>query len=190
MTLEELLDLQQEHGLGHVHMVDLGRDDFRLAHTDDERANGTNDESCRIHQWLAGFDAAPAPEGVYIVAAHEADAYSESYRSDPWDLHPLFGVIEQPSQCAGGHDWAIIERNFIPVAVACQQCGQQFDVTPHVSPAEMLVATVRSRPDECQVTWRLDHGQWQTTTGREFITRWDQGGDSMISIDEVVILPP
>lgn len=92
-------------------------------------------------------------------------------------------------QCFNGHDWAIIERNFIPVAVLCTQCRTRYDVIPHIGPAEAMVAAIRSRPDECHVTWRLDDDPWQTTTGREFIERWDQGGDNIISIDEVVVHP-
>lgn len=89
VTLDELIVLQRARGLEHVHLAAIGGTGFHLAHTDDERARGENTEACRVHRWLAERDEAPAEPGVYAVLAHEPDAYSESYRSDPWDLYPL-----------------------------------------------------------------------------------------------------
>jgi hypothetical protein len=89
MTLDALLALQRRRNAGHVHLVDLGRHDFRVAHTDDERAAGTNTESCPVHRWLWGLRKAPAPDGVYVVHDHMPDAYSEPYGAAPYDLLPL-----------------------------------------------------------------------------------------------------
>jgi hypothetical protein len=98
MTLEELLMLQQAMKLGHVHVAAINETDFTLAHTDHERATGTNTPDCRIHQWLAGMDEAPAPVGLYIVTAHEPDGYSESYRSEPWELQSVSNLPDnEPS---------------------------------------------------------------------------------------------
>jgi len=89
MTVDEVVALQAAQGLGHVHVVWLGDRGFAMAHTDYERAMGAPLEMCRIHQWLTEHPGPPAPVGVYIISAHEPDGYSESYRSDPWELHRL-----------------------------------------------------------------------------------------------------
>lgn len=89
MTLEELIDLQYAWGLTNVHIVDIGPKDFRLAHTDVERAAGSNGRPCPIHEWLADRAGPPAPAGIYVVTEHEVDAYSEHYGAEPWELHRL-----------------------------------------------------------------------------------------------------
>ncbi|HWT24518.1 MAG TPA: hypothetical protein VN213_13515 [Solirubrobacteraceae bacterium] len=88
-SLESLLALQRERRACHVHLVDVGREDFRLAHTDDEREAGTNTEACPVHQWLCGMSGPPAVDGVYVVIPHVPDAYSESYPVPSYELLPL-----------------------------------------------------------------------------------------------------
>ena len=94
MTLEELLELQQHWGLGDVHIVDLQETSFNLAHTNAERAHGENNRQCRIHAWLASHGGPPKPVGLYTITTHEPDGYSESYRSEPWQLHPIQKVTD------------------------------------------------------------------------------------------------
>lgn len=80
MTLEELIALQKAWGLTHVHIVELGPTDWRLAHTDMERAAGTNNKPCPFHQWLSDRPGPPAPAGLYVITA------------EPWELHRLQSV--------------------------------------------------------------------------------------------------
>ena len=79
MTLEELIELQRAWGLGSVHLVELDMTSFRLAHTDEERAAGTNHKPCPVHQWLENSAGPPAPLGIYVVTAER----------DTWELHRL-----------------------------------------------------------------------------------------------------
>lgn len=88
LDLDELLALQRDHDLGHVHLVDVGPKDFRLAHTDRERARGENTEACPMHVWLHSLDGPPEEPGIYVMLPHEPDAYSEPYGADPYDLEP------------------------------------------------------------------------------------------------------
>ena len=53
-TIEDARRVQRDLKLGDVHVacIDLA-DGFVLAHTDDERASGTDLRMCEIHRWLA-----------------------------------------------------------------------------------------------------------------------------------------
>ena len=62
-----------------------------LTWTSDEERDRLDDlEECRLHQFL--FDEGPPDvelPGTYVGWVHEPDAYSESYRSDPYTWEPL-----------------------------------------------------------------------------------------------------
>ena len=89
MTLDELVAIQQAHGLGEAHLAYIGHAGFLIAHTEYERDSGLDLRMCGLHQWLTQRGGPPAPVGVYIIVPHVADAYSEPLGAEPWDLHPL-----------------------------------------------------------------------------------------------------
>lgn len=84
-TLADLIRLQRELGCGDVHMVRLEAKDFYVAHTDEERADGTNTADCPIHEWLVNLDGPPAPIGTYI-ALPDSDEDLMCDGADPYCL--------------------------------------------------------------------------------------------------------
>jgi hypothetical protein len=50
-----------------------------------------------------------------------------------------------------------------------------------------MVSEARRNPDKSFVTWKFNNGEWQTTTGSEFLELWDQAVAGTIYIDHVVI---
>lgn len=100
MNLQDVIDYQAQHDLGDVHVVFIHQEGpyggFHLAHTNQERARGENTTACRLHRWLESFGSVDSlcenleiGPGLFAVHAHQPDAVSESYRSDPWELHLL-----------------------------------------------------------------------------------------------------
>lgn len=67
MTLEDLIDLQAERDIKDIHLVYIGDDGFRIAHTDSERASETSLWECGLHEYLCGLDEALVEPGVYSV---------------------------------------------------------------------------------------------------------------------------
>lgn len=86
-TIEDLKALQRQAGMNDRHLVYLGRDGFRIAHTDVERAAIEPLTTCPLHEWLMSLDEAPAPPGIYVAWPHEPDAYSEPYGQGPWEFY-------------------------------------------------------------------------------------------------------
>lgn len=88
VPLDELIAMQREARLGSVHLLSFDADGFCLAHTDMERAQGTNTRVCLLHQWLAAVNAPPAdPPGVYVMVLRDPAPPADS--DDPWDLIAL-----------------------------------------------------------------------------------------------------
>lgn len=86
LDLQALIELQRDHGLGHVHVIYLDSLGFHIAHTDAERRAGANLAECPLHVWLEECDESPEDDGVYTATSHEPDTYSEPYGAAPWDL--------------------------------------------------------------------------------------------------------
>jgi hypothetical protein len=87
-TIPEIKSLQRRLDMRDTHIVWIGPSRFVIAHTDEERAT-IDLEDCELHAWLHGLGGPPTAYGYYTALRHEPDAYSESYRADPWDLCPL-----------------------------------------------------------------------------------------------------
>lgn len=89
LTIDQLKAVQRDRGLLDVHLVSFDNYGFTIAHTDAERTSGMDLHECPLHDWL-GLEGPPdCGVGQFIARKHEADAYSEPYRSDPWDFDPL-----------------------------------------------------------------------------------------------------
>ena len=80
MTLDDLIEVQKQAGLGNVHLAWIGPHGFCIAHTDYERDMKIPLRMCHLHQWLEDRAGPPAPEGVYVVNNHDVDG---------WQFHPL-----------------------------------------------------------------------------------------------------
>lgn len=84
MKLAELIALQATHECQDRHLVYVGEDGFRIAHTDDERGNGWPLTDCELHHWLRSLDEAPCRPGVYSAYRDETGQSAED-----WDLVPF-----------------------------------------------------------------------------------------------------
>ena len=87
MTLEDLIRIQQGAKLGNVHLAWIGPTGFLIAHTDYERDTKIPLRLCHLHQWLEDRGGPPAPEGAYVVTAHEGGGY----QFQPLDLPMMSG---------------------------------------------------------------------------------------------------
>lgn len=79
MRLEELIEWQEWNSLNDVHIADIDDGGYRLAHTDREREDGTNDERCPYDVWMRSFDEAPADPGIYEVVLDDEGFYLLNY---------------------------------------------------------------------------------------------------------------
>ncbi len=100
MTLDDLIALQTEVEMRDRHLVYIGVDGFKIAHTDVERVSETPLVECELHEWLSDLDEAPFRPGVYVAYPHEPDAYSESYHADSWDFEQ-FDFIQVAKKSIG-----------------------------------------------------------------------------------------
>lgn len=97
LTIDQLKAVQRERGLLDVHLVSFDDHGFTIAHTDAERASGMYLHECPLHGWLGVEGPPDCGDGEFIAREHEVDAYSEPYRSNPWDFDRL-GDSHQPEK--------------------------------------------------------------------------------------------
>lgn len=100
LSIEQLKQVQREQDLLDTHLCSFDADGFTIAHTDEERAEaqggGNPLDACPLVQAIedrvGGLgDGIPEEPGEYTAFPHQADGYSESYRSDyiGWDFTRL-----------------------------------------------------------------------------------------------------
>ena len=65
--LKELIAFQYELGLGDVHLVHIGENNWWLAHTEEERASDDNLEECPFHTSLLRDIEPPVQPGIYVL---------------------------------------------------------------------------------------------------------------------------
>lgn len=91
MTLNELKALQDERGLGGIHVVQINAEGFTIAHTDAERdtkaAGGASLWDCPLHKWLVEIGGPPGGSGVFVAHPDVPGC------ADPWYLEPLGGCL-------------------------------------------------------------------------------------------------
>lgn len=56
-----------------------------------------------------------------------------------------------------------------------------------IGPADELVALIRKHPDHSQVTWKFNQGDWQSSSGKDFLELWEQPVAGTIYVDGVFV---